>query len=106
MYKTEEMKDKLRNLYRADYSKLAFEAVESILDAAVQNQEEDIYELIHWELDNYFIYYNDAWEYMKNWGPTDLSHAVMEGFHTISQIAYFHLQEEVFNILNEIGFNY
>ena len=61
---------------------------------------EDIEERINEELDNYFTYYSDAWEYLQDNNITDFEDAFYEWNATdICGIACYYAHEEVMSDL-------
>lgn len=87
-----------------NYSDEAQQALEDLIDRAIDDGGlEDFYDA-YWETtDDTFMYYSDAWDYMKHYGDNDLSGAVREGFTNICQIAAYNLEQEFFDLLRETG---
>ena len=90
---------KLDELEEKLYGELDEELLQEIEDA-LYNIDNEIYDL---ELDSekvieaicdYFIYYDDAWEYLKNTGQTDFEDAFNYGAMDICAIATYYMMRE------------
>ena len=55
----------------------------------------DVYDAVMEECDSYFIYYSDAWDYLRDNNITDFFDAVNNGCDNICSIAYWYLQQEI-----------
>lgn len=91
---------------RADYgySDEACQALEDMIDAAIDENGLDCFTDTLWEVtEDTFMYYNDAWDYMKHYGDTDLEDAVRQGFTNICGVAWYNLEHEFYDLLREAG---
>ena len=61
---------------------------------------DDIYDAISDEVDNFFIYYDDAWSYLENNSITDFDDAIYAGCTSVCSIAYYYAKEEIDNELD------
>lgn len=87
-----------------NYSSEAQQALEDLIDRALDEEGFDDFYDAYWEItDDTFMYYSDAWDYMKNYGDNDLDEAVRNGFTNICQIAAYNLEQEVSDLLREVG---
>lgn len=87
-----------------NYSDEAHQALDDMIDAAIDEGGFDCFTDALWEItDDTFMYYNDAWDYMKYYGDTDLEDAVEQGFTNICGVAWYNLEHEFYDLLREVG---
>ena len=86
-----------------EFSDEAVQAVYDVIDRLAENPEEDVYDLLWEVLDDAFIYYSDAFEYLQKTGNTDFEEPVKEGFTGVCQIAYYFCEQEALDLIGKIG---
>lgn len=98
------------DIYSYQWTDEAFDAVDAILQSLIDEDydaDTDFYEIMYYQLDYVFMYYNDAFDYLKANQIYEFSDAVAEGFGTnVSTVAYYYLEQEVYELLREIGFDW
>lgn len=98
------------DIYSYQWTDEAFDAVDAILQSLIDEDydaDTDYYEIVHYQLDGVFMFYNDAFDYLKANQIYEFSDAVAEGFGTnVSTLAYYYLEQEVYELLREIGFDW
>lgn len=72
------------------------EIIEQIKDEQITNDDE-MRDFIHWEIDTQCIYYSDCLSIIHSTGAYDFSRFDIE-CTTISQVAYFALLEETYDL--------
>lgn len=87
-----------------NYSDEAQQALDDLIERAIDDDGlEDFYDA-YWETtDDTFMYYSDAFDYVKNYGDYDFKEPVAEGFTNICQIASYFLEQEFFDLLRDLG---
>lgn len=98
----EASKEKFNDLNKWEYSDEAVRLVDNILNNYDLVTDDDVRQAVWEEVDNAFIYYADAWDYLKQSGVTDFEEPVKEGFTGITQIAVYYCEQEVYEILGKI----
>lgn len=86
-----------------DFSDEAVQAVYDVIDRLAENPEENVYDLLQEVLDDDFIYYSDAFEYLQKTNNTDFEDPVKEGFTGVCQIAYYFCEQEAVDLISKIG---
>ena len=102
--------EELKKAYEEGSRELSDEA-QSVLFYTIDELEEeeepgeDEVEQRLWEnLDNQFIYTQDAYDYLENQHILDFSEAIQEmGAHTPEQIAYYFLEQEIREFVDKIA---
>ena len=98
----EELKERIENA-QMDVSSQASDVLGYVLDRYDEDDdnidEYDVEDAIMEECDEYFTYYDDAWEYLQENCITDFDDAVAEGCTGVCSIAYYYLRDEIMNIL-------
>ena len=98
----EELKERIENA-QMDVSSQASDVLGYVLDRYDEDDQEidedEVYDAISEDCDNYFIYYSDAWNYLEDNCITDFDDAVAEGCTGVCSIAYYYLRDEIMNIL-------
>lgn len=91
----------LRNMCEESLSGLAYDITDNILSGMDEDEEidqSDFEDRINEEIDNYFIYYQDAWEYLQDNNITDFEDAIRDwGCTDICAIASYYARDEVLN---------
>lgn len=63
-------------------------------------EECDVWDAIYQSVDDYFIYYSDAWDYLQEESITDFTEAIDNvGARDVCAIAYYYLQQEILDNL-------
>lgn len=95
---------KVKGQHYCNYSDEAQQALEDMIDAAIDENGLDCFTDTLWEVtEDTFMYYDDAWDYMKRYGDNDLEDAVREGFTNICGVAWYNLEHEFYDLLREAG---
>ena len=79
------------------------EKVEELSQDSEIEDLEDFSDILWSILDNCVIYYEDNWNYLKEYGDTDFETPFKEGFTTISQLHYYYLEQEVYEAIRAIS---
>lgn len=107
MNNIKELRDNFLNIYTYQWSGEALDAVEQVLDYIEHSPDKDPYEIVWEVVGETFIYFNDAFDYLKGSGHYYLKDAFDEGYgENVSSIATYFLEREVFELLSEIRVNY
>lgn len=97
-------KEQLQKLIENELSGISYDIGFNILDRLEDDEDIDIYQmedLINEEIDGWFIYYSDAWDYLQDNQITDFSEAIQEwGATDICAIATYYAREEIENDFN------
>lgn len=100
-------KEKLLEAQEKTYYRFSDEAREALggmINAAIDEDGLEWFSDTLWEVtEDTFMYYNDAWDYMKHYGDTDLEEAVRAGFTNICGVAWYNLEQEFYELLKEAG---
>ena len=86
-----------------NFSDEAVQAVYDVIDRLAEDPNQELGDVLWEVLDNAFIYYSDAFDYLKNCGETDFEEPVKQGFTGVCQIAYYFCEQEAWDLLNKIG---
>lgn len=89
------------NSLRYKYS----EEAQNVIENVYTNYDEKIplEDRIFEEVGEYFIYYSDAFNYLRDNHIYDFEDAISEGFgKNVCSIASYYLEQEVFDLLNEL----
>lgn len=79
---------------------IAYAIAEDFADDA-DIEESDFIDNLLYEIDNHFIYYADAWEYLQDNGITDFSEAIDEFNATnVCSIAGYYAYQEIVNSIS------
>lgn len=102
--------ENLDNEYRHNWTDIAYDSVHELLTRIRDeylDEEVEVSEILWDILDNVFMYYSEAYEYLKEAQIWDISDAISEGFsQNLGSITYYYCEEEVYNLLREIGFEW
>lgn len=94
----EELKEAISNA-QCSVSSVASDVLDNVLDRYDEDDEDidewDVWDAIDEEIDNYFIYYSDAWDYLQETGTTDFDEAIHEGCTGICEFACYYLRDEI-----------
>lgn len=103
MFNKEKLEE-AKGLKRYNYSDEVLQALDDLIDRAIEEEGlRDLYDA-YWEAtDDTFMYYNDAFDYVKQGGEYDFKEPVAEGFTNICQIAAYFLEQEFFELLRDVG---
>lgn len=82
---------------------LESEEVQQLGDNEDIEDNNDFYDWLWAILDNYCIYYADAFTYLQECNITDYKNAFAEGFTTINQLHYYYLEQEIGDAICEIN---
>ena len=78
----------------------AVDVLEAIIDGYVLEDEDDFEVALSEELDNQFMYWADAFDYLKDNSICNFEEAINElGATSIEQFAYYYLEQEIREIL-------
>lgn len=102
----EDIKGQIDDLMTHEYSGVAISIVKEMYDRLLEHYERtgdiyDVYNDIFELVDNEIIYYSDSWRYLQDSGITDFSEAINDGCHTLTEIAGYYLQDEVYSIAGQ-----
>lgn len=106
LYTKNELLKKLEKCGRG-YSDEARSIIDNIIVNSFSIDEEkaefDFENLIFGEIDSSMIYYSDAWSYLQDNNITDFEDAIKEyEAYNITSIACYYLQQEVYELLNDM----
>lgn len=94
----EELKEAISNA-QCSVSSVASDVLDNVLDRYEEDDEDidewDVWDAIDEEIDNYFIYYSDAWDYLQETCTTDFEEAIHEGHTGICGFACYYLRDEI-----------
>lgn len=103
-------KRKLQKLIENELTGIAYDIGFQILDRLKDGEEIDQWDfedMVREELDSWFTYYDDAWDYLQDNCITDFSEAIQEwGATDICAIALYYAQEEINNEVNNYWDSY
>ena len=83
---------------QCDVSDVASSVLDYVLDrfdGEEEIDEDDVYDAIREESDSYFIYYDDAYDYLRDNCITDFDEAIGDGCTSVCSIAYYYLVQEI-----------
>ena len=104
----EELKELLENV-EYHYSNEAIETLKYLIEELEYHKEEErnidlLEHYLNQIINESFIYYDDAHDYLKGNRHNDISDATNEGYYTITGIATYYLNEEVLKLLREFSY--
>lgn len=87
-----------------NFSENAYNCLMETISNTLENDGvEDFSEAIWEQISDEFSWYDDAWDYMKNYGDNELDDPVRNGFTRIDQIAGYNLEQEIYELMNKFG---
>ena len=85
-----------------DCSEKCYNALDDIINYYDFNNEDEFTENIYDEVGEAFIYYADAFDYIREQWITDFQDAFNEGFgENVCTIATYYLEQEIWDFVNE-----
>lgn len=95
-------KSELKRLCDECLSGMCEDIISSVVDNMYDDQEydslDDLMDDVMYELDSYFTYYSDAWDYLQDNCITDFDEAIKEwGVHDVCGIACYYAREEIWD---------
>lgn len=108
MYNIKELRAALENI-QYDWDENIVNLVAGIIDGIdylqdVGDARDRLDEIIHDTIDGYLVYYSRAWNFLMDYNITDFSEAIDElDAKDLMSIAYYYMEQEVYELLNEIG---
>lgn len=109
MNKEERLKERLKASLeneRYSMSDKCYEVLSDLIEYYTFKNRDEFENFVYEEIENAFIYYNSAFNYLQEEGIVNFECAISEGFgYDVCSIASYYLEEEVFDKLNELDFD-
>ena len=103
-------KNQLQQFIENELTGIGYDIGFNILDRLEDGEEidtSDFDDMLNEELDSWFTYYDDAWDYLRDNNITDFSDAIHEwGATDICGIACYYAREEIWDAVNRYWDNY
>ena len=84
---------------QCDLSDVCTDILDNVLNMFDESMDDidvdDVYDILNQECDDYFIYYDDAWDYLRDNSITDFDDAVANGCTNVCAIACWYAYQEI-----------
>lgn len=85
---------------RYEFNGLAIDTCLYVCDRIIEGDLEEYWEYLQDEISDSCIYYSNCWKYLEETNQTDFKEAIENGYTSLTSIACYYLEQEVYEILS------